>query len=530
MFANKEKNMDAGSEEGLCRIIVITNINLAAYFKGFLKEFFNKSYENIRVDIYSESDINTVIEFEDKKNVLAVLFWINFEEKYPDFLIYNMENYETAKEHIDILADDIKQTCCLVRQNYSCQIFWMDFEFYCGRNRHALWELNYQISALQYEVSVFMEQEGIDSIGLSDLTARMGVENAINEKGKYRFNLPYKKELFYEAAKEIYRRFEILSGKYIKCIVLDCDEVLWKGAIDTEGVEGIGLSDFGPGKKYKDFQRYLKLLYDNGVLLALCTKNDESDIAYIVDNNKDMVLKRENFVAIYADWTDKYKNILSLASLLNIDYRNMLFIDDSEYEIDFVKKNIKDINVLLFQIDTIYDDISRYNFPHRLQYSSVVTRNQTYKNNLEREVAKSNCNTIEEFIESLHIVIEIKKASPLEYKRISELSLRTNKCSNLTRYTYEELVKKAECGNYDIYSVYVSDRFGDLGLVGAFAVYQDCLELFCVSCRALGRNIEDKLAAYISNNYKIKKIKFVSNGKNSGLYKLLQEKLSIPIY
>ena len=241
--------MDAGSEEGLCRIIVITNINLAAYFKGFLKEFFNKSYENIRVDIYSESDINTVIEFEDKKNVLAVLFWINFEEKYPDFLIYNMENYETAKEHIDILADDIKQTCCLVRQNYSCQIFWMDFEFYCGRNRHALWELNYQISALQYEVSVFMEQEGIDSIGLSDLTARMGVGNAINEKGKYRFNLPYKKELFYEAAKEIYRRFEILSGKYIKCIVLDCDEVLWKGAIDTEGVEGIGLSDFGPGKK-----------------------------------------------------------------------------------------------------------------------------------------------------------------------------------------------------------------------------------------------------------------------------------------
>lgn len=522
--------MDGISEERLSRIIVLTNINLDAYFKGFLKDFFKECYANIRVDIYSENDINTVIENEDKTNVIAVLFWINFEEKYPDFLIYNMENYETAAKHIDILAEDIKQACRMVRQSYSCPIFWMDFEFYCGRNRYALWELNYQISALQYKVSVLMEQEGIDIIRLSDLTAMIGVGNAINEKGKYRFNLPYKKELFYEAAKEIYKRFKTLSGQYIKCIVLDCDDVLWKGAVDIDGVDGICLSDFGSGKKYKDFQRYLKLLYDNGALLALCTKNDDRDIFYILDNNQDMVLKKENFVAVYADWSDKHKRISSLASLLNIDYNNMLFIDDSEYEIEFVKKNINEINVLLFHIDTIYDDLSKYNFPHRLQYSSVITRNLTYKNNLEREAAKKNYNSLEKFIESLNIVIEIKKAVPLEYKRISELSLRTNKCSNLTRYTYEELVKKAKCSSYDIYSVYVSDRFGDLGLVGAFVIYQECLELFCVSCRALGRNIEDKLAEFILNNYKIKEMKFVSNGKNSGLYKLLQEKLSISIH
>ena len=81
--------------------------------------------------------------------------------------------------------------------------------------------------------------------------------------------------------------------------------------------------------------------------------------------------------------------------------------------------------------------------------------------------------------------------------------------------------------DYNVCSVYVSDRFGDLGLVGAFSVYQGCLELFCISCRSLVRKTENRLVEYILSNYKIQEAKFILNGKNGEWYELMQEAFAI---
>ena len=119
--------------------------------------------------------------------------------------------------------------------------------------------------------------------------------------------------------------------------------------------------------------------------------------------------------------------------------------------------------------------------------------------------------------------MDIREARPIEYSRISELTQRTNKCTNGKRYTVAEIKERVIYDEVKLYSISVSDRFSELGIVGAIEIKGTTLTLFCLSCRALGREIEKKMLDYVSEKYNIDNIEYYSTGKNEAMIALFYE-------
>ena len=125
--------------------------------------------------------------------------------------------------------------------------------------------------------------------------------------------------------------------------------------------------------------------------------------------------------------------------------------------------------------------------------------------------------------------VDIHKLLPAEYGRVAELTQRTNKCTNGKRYTVSEIKERTSLPGVHFYSVSVSDRFSDLGIVGAIEIEEQTLSLFSLSCRALGRSLEIEILKYINNVHKINFIFFNSTNKNKGIMEFLIKEFSLTV-
>ena len=135
----------------------------------------------------------------------------------------------------------------------------------------------------------------------------------------------------------------------------------------------------------------------------------------------------------------------------------------------------------------------------------------------------NDAESFDEYLASLDMKVDIHEAIPIEYARISELTQRTNRMTNGARYTVEELKTYVTKPEYKLYSVRVSDRFSDLGIVGAIAIEGDELQLFSLSCRALGRNVEMTMLAEMKERHKITRYRFGHTNKNDEIRVVLSE-------
>lgn len=150
-------------------------------------------------------------------------------------------------------------------------------------------------------------------------------------------------------------------------------------------------------------------------------------------------------------------------------------------------------------------------------------RHDAYKTDEYRRGLKKHCQTFDEYLASLDMKVDIHEATPIEYARISELTQRTNRMTNGIRYTVEELKAHVTKPEFKLYSVRVSDRFSDLGIVGAIAIEGDELRLFNLSCRALGRNVEMTMLAEMKKKHKITRYRFCNTNKNGETKAILGE-------
>ncbi|MCE3199588.1 hypothetical protein [Paenibacillus sonchi] len=226
------------------------------------------------------------------------------------------------------------------------------------------------------------------------------------------------------------------------------------------------------------------------------------------------------------NWNNKAGQIQLIAEVLNIGLESIVFIDDSIFEVESVNSILPDVKTVLFNKDTIYSSLSLFNLSLDFDVDLIAIRNNTYKSNVSRTVLKDKTASYEEYLEALDTKINIHIADDLEYYRISELSQRANKCTIGKRYIVSEIKEKISTKVYELYAVNVSDKFSDLGLVGAFGIIQQSgiyyLDLFCLSCRVLGRNIENQLISYLKTNFKDIKIgNCIRTQKNNGFIDLL---------
>lgn len=429
---------------------------------------------------------------------------------------------------IDQICNDINNSnlnlLSLIKSISKAKIIWFGFEDYLT-NDHILFGTKNKTSGLIDRVNLSLRENLTDGVfvDFKKLIALCGICNSYNIKGKYRWNAPYSKELIKLMADEVYKQYLIHTGQTKKCLVLDCDNVLWGGILSEDGIEGIKLGKSGLGRPYNDFQNFVLTMYQHGVILAVCSKNDKEDVLRVFREHSEMPLKEKHISCFMVNWENKPSNLERIAEYLNIGLDSIVFVDDSSIEIESVKSLLPEVTAIQFDKYMDYEPFSCFNLRTDYDIEEIKKRTKTYQTNGLRNELKSNSADCAEYVKSLGVIADIHKAIPAEFSRIAELTQRTNKCTNGKRYTVEDIKERAILPNVSLYSVSVSDRFSDLGLVGAMEVENDRLSLFSLSCRALGRRVEDKMINYISNRHEFKNIAFKLTEKNESLLELMRQ-------
>jgi len=266
-----------------------------------------------------------------------------------------------------------------------------------------------------------------------------------------------------------------------KCLIVDCDNVLWKG---ISGEESICVDE-----DVKILHNLLLKLYNKGIILCLCSKNEPHIIAQAFEH-QNMQLKKEMFLKEKINFLDKVTNILEITNELNFTIDSIVFVDDSPYEIGYVKS-------LLPKVHTITANYSDMKFINEIGRAfantpvSNIDRTRFYREQKNREEAKLKFMSIDQYNDSLETQVHCGKASIDQAIRLSELSQRTRQF-NLSDCHYSiddinELFQRHEC---IIISLSAKDKYGDLGIVGMSVIQNNIIEAFIISCRVFGRNFE----------------------------------------
>jgi FkbH-like protein len=298
-----------------------------------------------------------------------------------------------------------------------------------------------------------------------------------------------------------------IFGLSSKCLVLDLDNTLWGGIIGEERLEGIRLGGSPEGEAYVDFQHYVKTLKERGVILAICTKNEESDARSPFLEHPEMVLRLDDFSVFVANWLPKADNIRAIAKKLNIGMESLVFIDDNPAERDFVRRALPDVEVPEMPSDPSFytETLHRELLFETLSITAEdARRTESYRASIERDRLQESAASLDEFLFSLQMQVDLRPFDSANLPRITQLINKTNQFNLTTvRMTVEQIRQFSQTpGNYTQF-VHLRDRFGDSGITGVLMASPkgDALKIdqWLMSCRILGRKVEDLMLASVWN-------------------------------
>jgi FkbH-like protein len=287
-------------------------------------------------------------------------------------------------------------------------------------------------------------------------------------------------------------------GKSKKCLVLDLDNTLWGGVIGDDGLQNLILGKDHPvGEAYLDFQRYIKNLRQRGVILAVCSKNDEEN-AKEGFSHPDSVLRLEDFSAFKANWNTKPENIREIAAELNIGLDSIVFVDDNPAERALVEEQLPEVAVPNVGADvSVFAEVLEQEgyFEVEKIVQDDLSRAAFYSSNAERSACQSQFSDYGDFLSSLQMSAEIGSFRPVYLERITQLINKTNQFNLTTRrYTSGEVEAIAHDPTFLTLYGRLTDKFGDNGLVSVLVgqivagVLQ--IDLWLMSCRVLKREME----------------------------------------
>ncbi|MEO8448394.1 MAG: HAD-IIIC family phosphatase [Gemmatimonadota bacterium] len=296
------------------------------------------------------------------------------------------------------------------------------------------------------------------------------------------------------------------KGLTRKCVVLDLDNTLWGGVVGEDGPTGIRLGHTSPGAEYVEFQRFLATLPERGFLLAIASKNNPDDALEVIRGHEAMILREEAFSAIRINWRPKPENLTSIAEELNIGVDSLIFVDDNPDERELMRQLVPQVLTVEMPRDPALYRETLEALP-QLQALAVTAEDRQrigqYRANRQREQRRVSTASLDEYLLSLEVTVEIGPVTEPLFARVAQLFQRTNQFNVTTRrYDVAQLQKLAGDPAWRGFTLKAGDRFGDHGLVAvALArVGQDTwtVDSFLMSCRVIGYGIETALLATIS--------------------------------
>jgi FkbH-like protein len=345
-------------------------------------------------------------------------------------------------------------------------------------------------------------------VDLMRLIADVGYRNAVNERFWQSARAPLAPAGLIAYGQECGRFFRALRGRARKCLVLDCDNTLWGGIVGEDGLEGITCDTTYPGSCYRALQEEALNLHRRGVILALCSKNNEADVMQVLREHPDMVLREEHFAITMVNWDDKVTNLRRIAAELNIGLDSLVFVDDNPFETNYIAEHLPDVAVipLTSNLAGHRAALARCGLFDTLSVSDEDRkRTQMYRSDRQRKELERSTGSLAEYLAGLKTRAEFGPPRRTEIARVAQLTQKTNQFNLTTRrYSEGEITALAGGADSEVMRLSAGDKVSDLGLVGvAITRYRGEvaeIDTFLMSCRALGRGLEDGLLHIVADN------------------------------
>lgn len=339
-------------------------------------------------------------------------------------------------------------------------------------------------------------------VDLDACVGRLGEQNFYDARYWHIGRAPFTRAALAEIAQEDFKFIRALKGKNKKCLILDCDNVLWGGVVGEEGLAGIKLGKTYPGSAYYEFQQEILNLYQRGVIVGLCSKNNAAEVWEVFQQHPDMVLREKHIATAQINWQDKVSNLRQIATDLNIGLDSIVFVDDSEFEVNLVRELLPEVEVIQLpqgKAVTYRDRLASCGLFDTLTLSTEdKNRGAMYKAEVERKKLQAQTIDLLTYYRSLEMKVEIRFADAFAIPRLAQLTQKTNQFNLTTkRYSEADLVGFVAAAKTDVIYLRLYDRFGDSGIVGLcilrYEAQQAIFDTFLLSCRVLGRGVENVL-------------------------------------
>lgn len=458
-------------------------------FAGFHPQIYLGEYDTIAQDVL---DANSAF-YAFKPELVFLVQWL--EIMAPDFVTRFVALPESCiNEEIERILTRTRLFIGAIRESIKAPIIINNFALPAFpalgildaqpgvHQMQAFLRLNLKMCELTRE---FSDVYVLDIMGLM---ARLGSRQGIDERFWQLGRAPISHNTLVPLGREYGKFVRALFGRARKCLVLDCDNVLWNGVVGEEGIKNI----------HSSFQIEVLNLHDRGVILALCSKNNEADVLEVLKEHPEMVLREKNFSVRQINWDDKVTNLVRISEELNIGIDSLVFVDDSPFECNLVRKHLPQVAVVCLSGDPSL-------FGTKLQeqgYFDTLTvspedkrRNQMYRKEAQRKSLIASAGSIESYLTGLNMVMEIGLADELTIPRIAQLTQKTNQFNLTThRYTEADIHELIAIKNVQVLYLKLTDNVSDMGLVGTAIIRYEkehaTIDTFLLSCRVLGRGIE----------------------------------------
>ena len=396
---------------------------------------------------------------------------------------------------------------------FVCYSLWED-ENLLNSSKNFYIENKNKFFFYKYINTKIIEKDNIFQINLDNYFSKFGNNEIFDNRNYYLF----KSRLSLNGIEKLRNLIDniIISHetKKKKILVLDCDNTLWGGILGEDGKDKILIGGDGNGKIYSDFQKNIIELYNKGVLIAISSKNNESDVKDIFENHSEMKLKTKHIINFKVNWDNKYENIIKMSKELDLHISNFAFFDDNKIERDQIKINLPEVMVIE-PPNNIYD------WPVFIKNLNIFSKSNIIENDKKRNVQyklrhkfiddKQKIKDEIDFLKKIQLKPKLVKINESNIARAIQLIERTNQFNLIAnRYNTKE-IQKAILKKEIIYLLNLKDSYGDHGLVGLVHLTElekknFMLKNFLLSCRILGRHVENWLLFKIKE--KLCKLKF----------------------
>ena len=403
----------------------------------------------------------------------------------------------------DVL-DRIRECWRLAREAFACPIIQQTplpvHPLVLGNNEQRLGGSKAAfIFRLNVALRTMADAIGVDLLSLDARAARDGIA-AWHDPGLWH----RAKQEISPAATPMYgemvmRLIAAKQGRSYKCLVMDLDNTLWGGVIGDDGLEGIVLGQGSAlGEAYVSFQEYARELSRRGVILAVCSKNDEANALEPFDKHPEMILKRGDIACFISNWSDKAANIRAIAAELNIGLDSLVFIDDNPFERSLVRQELP-----MVAVPEVGDDPTAFAqiladagyFEGLVVTQEDRERSGQYQGNKLREALKASATDLPAYLRNLDMELSWRRFDRISLSRIVQLINKTNQFNLTTkRYTEDEVLDLMGTDSAFGLQLRLVDRFGDNGIIsiviGRMQGEDLIIDTWLMSCRVLGRQVE----------------------------------------